>query len=201
MIFFGLTGGIASGKSSVGQRFRERGVPVIDADRVARDVVEPGSEGLAAVVESFGAGVLARDGTLDRKALASVAFADDDARRRLNAILHPRIAARTAQLAAELAAAGERFACYEAALLVENGVADAFRPLVLVAAPEAEQVRRAVARDALTVAEAEARIRAQMPLAAKRQVADHVIENDRDLAHLRDQADRVLDLIRGAPAD
>lgn len=201
MIFFGLTGGIASGKSSVGQRFRERGVPVIDADRVAREIVEPGTEGLAAVVAAFGPGVLAGDGSLDRKALAAVAFADDAARRRLNAILHPRIAARTAQMGADLAAKGERFACYEAALLVENGVADAFRPLVLVAAPEAEQVRRAVARDAMTVAEAEARIRAQMPLAAKRKVADHVIENDGDLAHLRAQADLVLDLVRGTEPD
>ncbi len=198
MILFGLTGGIASGKSSVGQRFHARGVPVIDADRVARDVVEAGTEGLAAVVEAFGADVLAEDGTLDRKALARVAFGDDAARRRLNAILHPRIAARTAQLGAELADRGEALGCYEAALLVENGVAEAFRPLVLVAAPEAEQIRRAMARDAMNAAEAEARVRAQMPLEAKRRVADHVIENDGDLAHLRRQADMVLDAIRAA---
>lgn len=203
MIFFGLTGGIASGKSSVARRFRERGVPVVDADRVARDVVAPGSEGLSAVVEAFGDEVLAPDGSLDRKKLAAVAFGDEAARRRLNAILHPRIAARTAQLGAELAAGGAPLACYEAALLVENGVADAFRPLVLVAAPEQEQIRRAMARDAMTEAEATARLRAQMPLDAKRKVADHVIENDGDLAHLERRADEVLAAIRagaGLPA-
>lgn len=202
MIFFGLTGGIASGKSSVARRFRDRGVPVVDADQVARDVVAPGTEGLAAVVEAFGDGVLAADGSLDRKRLAAVAFADDDARRRLNAILHPRIAVRTAQLGAELAASGAPLACYEAALLVENGVADAFRPLVLVAAPEREQIRRAMARDAMTEDEALARIRAQMPIDAKRKVADHVIENDGDRAHLDRRADEVLAAIRaGAGLD
>lgn len=198
MIFFGLTGGIASGKSSVARRFRDRGVPVVDADQVARDVVAPGTDGLAAVVDAFGESVLASDGSLDRKRLAAVAFGDDAARRRLNAILHPRIAARTAQLGAELAASGAPLACYEAALLVENGVADAFRPLVLVAAPEREQIIRAMARDAMTEDEARARIRAQMPIDAKRKVADHVIENDGDRAHLERQADEVLAAIRAA---
>jgi dephospho-CoA kinase len=197
MILFGLTGGIASGKSTVARRLRARGVPVIDADRVAREVVEPGTEGLAEVVAAFGPSVLGIDGALDRKALADRVFRDESARRRLNAILHPRIAARTAELAAEHAARGVPIACYEAALLVENGVADAFRPLVLVAAPEEEQVRRAMARDALSEGEARARVAAQMPLAAKRAVADHVIENDGDVAELERRTDRVLAAIRG----
>lgn len=200
MIFFGLTGGIASGKSSVARRFRAQGVPVVDADQVAREVVEPGSDGLVEVVDAFGAGVVASDGTLDRKALAAVVFGDEAARRRLNAILHPRIAARTAELGATYAARGEPIVCYEAALLVENGVADAFRPLVLVAAPEEEQVRRTMARDGLTEAEARARLAAQMPLSAKRAVADHVIDNDGDLAQLERRADEVLAAIRAGAA-
>lgn len=200
MLLFGLTGGIASGKSTVAARFRERGVPVIDADQVARDVVAPGSDGLAAVTAAFGEAVLDPSGALDRKKLAAIAFADEAARKKLNGILHPRIGMRTAELSAELAAAGHAVACYEAALLIENRVADAFRPLVVVAAPEATQIQRAVARDAMTPAEAEARVRAQLPLAEKRKVADHVIENDGDLSRLIARADEVLDaVLRAAP--
>jgi dephospho-CoA kinase len=196
MILFGLTGGIASGKSTVAARFRERGVPVIDADQVARDVVAPGTDGLAAVRDAFGDGVLDDAGALDRKKLAAIAFADEPSRKKLNAILHPRIAMRTAELSMALAAEGHPVACYEAALLVENGVADSFRPLVVVAAPEALQIERAIARDRMTPAEAEARVRAQLPLAEKKKVADHVIDNDGDRDRLVARADEVLDAIR-----
>src|SRR4051794_9639146 len=99
---FGLTGGLASGKSSVAARFRERGLPVIDADQLAREVVAPGTDGLSAVVSEFGAGVLGPDGSLDRAALAALVFADSARRAKLNALLHPRIAALTAERAAGL---------------------------------------------------------------------------------------------------
>ncbi len=195
MHLFGLTGGIASGKSSVAARFRARGLPVIDADRVAREVVEPKTPGFEEVVARFGQELVLPDGTLDRKALGARVFEDDAARRDLNAILHPKIAARTMEHAAKLAAAGHRLACYEAALLVENGVADAFRPLVVVAAPEAAQAARAAARDAQSIAEAELRIRAQMPLADKVRAADFVIDNDGTPADLEAKADVTLDAI------
>ncbi|HVY48749.1 MAG TPA: dephospho-CoA kinase [Minicystis sp.] len=198
MLLFGLTGGIASGKSTVAARLRELGVPVIDADQLAREVVAPGSEGLAAVVAAFGEGVLAEDGALDRKALAAVAFADPARRRQLNAILHPRIAALTMQRSAALAARGEPVACYEAALLVENGLADAFRPLVVVAVPEDVQVARAMARDGSTEADARARIAAQLPLADKVNVADHVIDNAGSIEATRRRTDDVLRAIRAA---
>jgi len=198
VILFGLTGGIASGKSTVAARFRERGIPVIDADQVARDVVAPGSEGLAVVIEAFGSGTLDEYGALDRKKLAAIAFSDEVSRKRLNGILHPRIGMRTMELSAALAAEGHAVACYEAALLVENGVADSFRPLVVVAAPEAVQIARATERDAMTTGEAEARVRAQLPLAEKRKVADHVIDNDGDLAALVKRSDDVLDAILAA---
>lgn len=189
---FGLTGGLGSGKSTVAELFRSAGVPVLDADRIAREVVEPGTDGLAEVVRVFGEGVLRPDGSLDRGRLAALVFGDDAQRRQLNAILHPRIASRTLELAAALEEKGDRFACYEAALLVENGLADAFRPLVVVAAPEEVQVARAVLRDSCTESEARARIRAQLPLQAKVAAADYVIDNGGDRALTLRQAREVL---------
>jgi dephospho-CoA kinase len=195
-VLFGLTGGIACGKSTVAARFRERGVEVIDADQVARLAVAPGTSGLAEVVKAFGEEILRPDGTLDRQKLAAIVFADEEKRLRLNRILHPRIAGRTMLIAQELAARGEPLACYEATLIVENGMADAFRPLVVVTAPEAVQVARVMARDGVSEAAALARIRAQMPLEEKATVADHVIENAGDLETTLRQADEVLGKIR-----
>jgi dephospho-CoA kinase len=193
---FGLTGGLASGKSTVAARFRARGLSVLDADQLAREVVEPGSEGLARVVEAFGEGVLDARGALDRGKLGALVFADADKRRALNAIVHPRIAALTAERASALDAKGERVACYEAALLVENHLADAFRPLVVVAVPEDVQLARAMARDGLDEAAVRGRLRAQLPLSAKLAVADYVIDNAGDRADTERQADAVLDAIR-----
>jgi dephospho-CoA kinase len=195
VILFGLTGGIASGKSAVAQRFAERGVPIIDADVLAREVVQLGTSGLAEVVRAFGPGVLAEDGSLDRKALAARVFGDEEKRKSLNAILHPRITALTMQRAQDLGQRGEPLACYDAALLVENGVADAFRPLVVVSAPVDVQIARIVARDGATAEEAKARIAAQMPLAAKVALADYVIDNRGTLADLRSKADVVLEAL------
>lgn len=192
MHLFGLTGGIASGKSTVAARLRSRGVPVIDADELAREVVAPGSAGLRAIVDAFGAGVLDADGSLDRKGLARIAFATDAARKRLNAITHPLIGARTAERAAALNAAGEPLACYEAALLVENGIAHMFRPLVVVACPEAVQIARVQSRDEASREDALARIRAQKSLAEKVAVADYVIETTGTLEDNRARTDEVL---------
>jgi dephospho-CoA kinase len=189
---FGLTGGIASGKSTVGRRLRARGVPVIDADQLAREAVAPGTPGLEAVVAAFGSGVLAADGALDRKRLADQVFGDDAKRQTLNGIVHPIVTMLTFARAAALRDAGHPLACYEAALIVENGVADAFRPLVVVAAPEDVQVARACARDSALEADVRARLRAQMPLAEKVKVADFVIENAGSLADLERRADEVL---------
>ncbi|HVH42302.1 MAG TPA: dephospho-CoA kinase [Labilithrix sp.] len=192
MHLFGLTGGIASGKSRVAARLRERGVPVIDADLLARDAVAPGTEGLAAIVHLFGEGVLLPDGTLDRKKVAAAVFTDDEKRRALNAIVHPQVTMLTFKETARLRDEGEALACYEAALIVENGVADAFRPLVVVSAPEDVQVARAMTRDGSTADEARARIRAQMPLAQKVAAADYVIENTGSLEELDRRTDEVL---------
>ena len=192
MHLFGLTGGIASGKSTVAARLRAHGVPVIDADELAREVVQPGTDGLRAIVETFGEGVLDPTGALDRKALARIVFADDAARRRLNAITHPRIGQRTADLADDLRRKGEALGCYEAALLVENGIADMFRPLVVVSCPEAVQIARVQARDDASRDDAIARIKAQKPLAAKVAVADFVIDTDGPVARSVQRTDEVL---------
>src|SRR5215218_8463875 len=112
MLLFGLTGGLASGKSTVAAHFRAQGLPVIDADQLARDVVAPGTEGLAAVVAAFGRDVLLPDESLDRKKLAALVFGDDAGRRMLNAIVHPRIGLLTSERAQALEARGEKLACY-----------------------------------------------------------------------------------------
>jgi len=200
---FGLTGGIASGKSVVAARFRARGLPVIDADVVARDAVAPGSEGLAAIARAFGAEVITPSGELDRKKMAAIVFADDAKRRQLNAIVHPEISRLSIVRAQELGARGEPLACYEAALIVENRMADAFRPLVVVSAPEELQVARAITRDGATADEVKARMASQTPLAAKVAVADIVLENTGTLAELHAKADAALDAIcakLGVPA-
>jgi dephospho-CoA kinase len=189
---FGLTGGIASGKSTVAARLRARGLPVIDADALAREVVAPGSEGLRAVVEAFGSAVLGPDGALDRKALARVAFADPAARKKLESITHPRIGALALERAAAHGRAGEPLVCYEAALLVENGLADAFRPLVVVSCPPEVQLARVRARDHASEQDARARIAAQRPLAEKVAAADHVIDTSGTLGDNARQTDAVL---------
>src|SRR5688572_16022933 len=173
----GLTGGIASGKSTVAAILRELGAHVIDADLIAREVVAPGSKGLDAVVERFGRELLTADGSLDRKALADLVFADPSARGDLNAILHPLIAAASAAEMARLAAAGAPVAIYEAALLVENRVHDRLDGLIVVSAPEEIQLARLRARDGLDETAARARLAAQLPLRDKVAAADWVVDN------------------------
>ena len=192
MHLFGLTGGIASGKSTVAARFRARGLPVIDADELAREVVAPGTDGLRAMVDAFGPGVLGPEGGLDRGAVARIVFSDDAARRKLNAITHPRITRLSMERAAALAATGEPLACYEAALIVENGVADGFRPLVVVSCPEDVQLARILGRDAASIEDARARIRAQKPLADKIAVADFVVDTGGTLEEGAERADEAL---------
>ncbi len=173
----GLTGGIACGKSTVAAQLAELGVPIVDADALAREVVAPGTPGLAAIVERFGSDVLLADGSLDRKKLGERVFSDPDARRALNAITHPRIAAAGLEKLRALADHPAPYRVYEAALLVENGMAKAFAALVVVTVDEATQLARLMARDGSTEDEARARIASQLPLAKKVEVADHVIDN------------------------
>lgn len=192
---FGLTGGIGSGKSTVAERFRARGLPVIDADVLAREVVAPGTPGLAQLRARFGDSVIDDAGELDRKRLAEIVFDDEAARLDLNAITHPRVRDLALTRVQELAARGEPLACYEVPLLVESGLADVLRPLVVVVVDRTTQIERTTLRDGATREQAEARIRAQMPLSEKAALADHVIDNSGPKAATLARADAVLDAI------
>jgi len=182
----GLTGGIASGKSTVANLFAARGVTVIDSDLLAREVVAPGSDGLAAIRERFGSEVIAADGSLDRRRLRGIVFADAAARADLEAITHPQIRAR---MRAANAAAPGPYVLNVIPLLVEGaGRADLDRVLV-VDCPEAVQLRRVMARDQIEESAARAVLAAQASRAARLAVADDVILNDGDLAPLEAAVD------------
>jgi dephospho-CoA kinase len=191
MQVFGLTGGLASGKSSVAAHWRGRGLPVLDADVLARDVVAPGQSALNELAAEFGAQVL-QGGQLDRKRLAQLVFGNPERLRRLEAITHPRILALRTQRLAELAAAGEPLVCSEVPLLYEKGLDAELRPVVVVTVPDALQRQRARQRDGSSAAEVEARLAAQLPLAEKLRRADHVIDNQGSPEATFEQADRVL---------
>jgi dephospho-CoA kinase len=188
----GLTGGIGSGKSTVAALLAGRGAIVIDADAVAREVVQPGTEGLDAIVERFGPSVVTGDGTLDRPALAALVFADRDARSALNAIVHPRVAARIAELLEQAAGASgpEQLVVIDVPLLVESNVDRGYHAVVVVTAPEAVRIERLVARG-MDAEDARARIAAQASDEERSARATHVVDNSGDLPDL---AARVSDL-------
>jgi len=171
----GLTGGIGAGKSTVAARLAGHGAVVVDADRLAREVVAPGTEGLGEVVRAFGDGVLQPDGSLDRPALGRLVFADEQSRLRLNAITHPRIAQLTAQA---IAAAGpEAVIVHDVPLLVENRMGARYHLVAVVDAPAQERVHRLVTSRGLAEADAWARVRAQADDAARRAAADVWLDN------------------------
>ncbi len=195
----GLTGGIGSGKSTVARRFAELGVPVIDADEVAREVVAPGEPGLAAVLSRFGPGVLAPDGQLDRRALRERVFSDPAARRDLESLLHPLIRARMQALAA---AAGGPYVVLAIPLLIEGGGRDRVDRVLVVDVDEAAQIERLMARDGGTRQQAEAILAAQASRAQRLAQADDVLDNRRSVPELRQAVDalhrRYLQLAQGA---
>lgn len=190
MYLIGLTGGIASGKSTVARRLVEHGAIHLDADQLARRVVEPGSEALHAIVREFGEGVLNHDGMLDRKKLGEIVFHDEGARARLNAIVHPAVR----ELSARLIAKAEQedpsaVVVYDVPLLVEAQVDHPFDLIVVTSAPKRTQVRRLVEERGLDPIQAEARVDAQVADADRRAVADVVIDTGGSLAHTMSQAD------------
>jgi dephospho-CoA kinase len=187
MLTVGLTGGIGSGKSAVTALLASYGAAVVDADKVAREVVEPGTDGLAAVVEEFGDEVLRADGSLDREALGTRVFADEAALARLNAIVHPRVGERTAVLMQQAEAGGAHVLVHDVPLLVENGLAALYDDDDVVAASPETQLDRLVRLRGMTPEDARARIAAQAPLSDKLAVATHVIDNDGPLEQLEPQ--------------
>jgi dephospho-CoA kinase len=190
-----MTGGIGSGKSAVAACWRARGLPIVNADDLARVVVMPGTEALALIVDYFGADIVDTAGELDRPRLGSIVFSDTEARRMLDSFVHPAVRKLASVRFAELAERGDPLACYEVPLLYEVGLERTYTPIVVVNAPEELRQPRLATRDGLDQRQVEARIAAQMPLAEKVRRADHVIENDGSLADLRERSDLVLDAI------
>ncbi len=186
----GLTGGIASGKSTVSAILSELGATVVDADAIAREVVARGTPGLAAVVEAFGEGVLTPSGEMDRAAVGALVFADPERRRVLEGIIHPLVRARAQEL--EEAAGPGAIVVHDIPLLVETGQADRFDAVIVIDVPEDLQVARMSADRGMTEAEARARIAAQASREARRAVATYVIENTGTREHLRRQVETVL---------
>ena len=184
----GLTGGIASGKSTVARRFRELGVPLIDADEVARTVVAPGQPALAEVVRRFGAGVMSSQGDLDRRALRNLIFTDAEARSDLETILHPRIGAEMRRLAA---AARGPYVVLAIPLLIEGGARDGLDRILVIDADEGRQLARLMARDGCSPPQARAILAAQAGRAARAAKADDILANDGSVEELRARVDRL----------
>ena len=187
MLRIGLTGGIGSGKSTVAGLLAARGARIVDADRIAREVVEPGTPGLEAVVAAFGQEVLTPGGALDRPALAAVVFADPDARRRLDGIVHPLVRARATELVA--AAPPDAVVVQDVPLLVETGQAGSYDLVLVVEADLDTRVRRLVGRG-LAEDDARARIAAQASDEQRRAVADVVLDNSGSVEDLEAQVER-----------
>jgi dephospho-CoA kinase len=195
----GLTGGIGTGKSEVSRRLAGYGAVVIDADAIAREVVEPGTEGLAGVVEAFGPGVLGPDGRLDRPKLGERVFADPERRDRLNAIVHPLVGARMAELDREAGSAS--IVVHDVPLIAEGGRAGAYDLVVVVDAPPRIQVERLVRNRGMTRDQAKARMAAQASREQRLAIADIVIDNSSSLAELdRQVGDLWAELRRRAAA-
>jgi dephospho-CoA kinase len=188
MLLVGLTGNIASGKSTVANIFARKGATIIDADVLARDAVAPGTAGFDAVIARWGDTVRSHDGSLDRAILRGIVFADAAEREALNAIVHPRVEELRQQAVSEARQRGDRIAICDIPLLYETDMAAAFNSVVMVDAPRALRLQRLVRERGLATAEAEAMIDAQMPADVKRKRADYVIDNVGSHAELEQRA-------------
>ena len=198
MLLVGLTGGIGSGKSTVARLLEKRGAVVFDADLLAREAVAPGTPGHAAVIERFGADVLAPGGELDREALASIVFADPSARRDLEQIVHPEVRRLFAE-GSEAYRDTDRVVVFSAPLLVESGMHTAFEILVVVSARVATQIERLMRQRGMSEASIRARIDAQAPLEDKVAVADFIVDNEGTLDDLESQVERLWNDLAARP--
>jgi dephospho-CoA kinase len=192
----GLTGGIASGKSTVAAILRRLGASIVNADELSREVVQPGQDAWNEITKSFGSEILQEDMTLDRKKLRKIVFDNPEARKKLEAIIHPRVRALAEKRIGELATSGSSVIVYEVPLLFEAQIHLWLRPVILVACDIETQKKRLLERDHLTELEAQQHLDAQMSLAEKRKLADYVIENDTTLEELEQQVRAVLQKIQ-----
>ncbi|GAA3083192.1 dephospho-CoA kinase [Streptosporangium carneum] len=189
MLKVGLTGGIGSGKSEVSRRLSARGAVVIDADKIAREVVEPGTGGLARIVALFGPGVLREDGSLDREGLGSIVFADSDKLASLNAVVHPLVGARVAELQSQ--ADKDAIVVYDVPLLAENNLAPMYDVVIVVDAADETRLDRLVRLRGMAEGDARARLAAQASREDRLRIADVVVPNEGSLKELEARVDEV----------
>ncbi|GCD38481.1 dephospho-CoA kinase [Streptomyces chrestomyceticus JCM 4735] len=194
MVKVGLTGGIGAGKSEVSRLLASYGAVIVDADKIAREVVEPGTPGLAAVIAEFGEDVLSADGTLDRPKLGAIVFSDPQKLQALNAIVHPLVGARSAEL--EAAAGPDAVVVHDVPLLTENGLAPLYDLVVVVDATPDTQLDRLVRLRGMAESEAKARMEAQASREKRLAIADLVIDNDGPLEDLEPQVRQVWQNLR-----
>ena len=196
MRLIGLTGGIASGKTTVAGILERLGAAIVDADALSREVVEPGRDAWNEIVKTFGAEVLQPDRTLDRQKLRAIIFSNPAARKKLEAIIHPRVRALAEKRIGEHAAAGYEVVVYEVPLLFEGNLHEWLRPVVLVACDADTQRHRLQRRDRVDAAAAQMHIDAQMSLEEKRRLADYVIENNGTFEDIERQVRAILEKIK-----
>jgi dephospho-CoA kinase len=197
MRVFGLTGNIGSGKSTVAAMFREAGIPVLDADRISREVTAPGSPAFRDVVKEFGPGILGTDGAIDRGRLAEIVFSDPSRRARLEAITHPAILAAMKESLERLAREGNAVAIVEATLIHESGRKGLFEAVISVTCDPETQLRRLAERGGMTREQSTARAAAQMGAEEKALASEHVIDNSGDLEATRRQVVALVQVLRG----
>jgi dephospho-CoA kinase len=197
MRVFGLTGNIGSGKSTVAGMLREAGIPVLDADRISREVTAPGGRAYDAVVQAFGRGILRNDGSIDRKRLGEIVFTDPASRRQLERITHPAILEAILEAIAGIERAGHRAAVVEATLIHESGRKGLFEAVISVTCDRETAISRLVARDGMTRSQAEARLRAQMDADRKAGASDYVIDNSGGIESTRRQVIALAGVLLG----
>lgn len=191
-MIIGLTGGIATGKSTVSALFREHDIPVVDADLIARDVVEPGKPAYNQIVQTFGREILHRDGQIDRKKLGDIVFSDEAKRHALNSIVHPQIRKEMVQQAKAAQEAGHKLVVMDIPLLFESKLQHMVDRIVLVYVPAEVQLARLIERDEVQEQHALKRIRAQLPIYTKKEEATYLIDNSGTREHTKEQVERLL---------
>ena len=192
-----MTGNIGSGKSTVAGMLREAGIPVLDADRISREVTAPGGRAYDAVVQAFGRGILRNDGSIDRKRLGEIVFTDPASRRQLERITHPAILEAILEAIAGIERAGHRAAVVEATLIHESGRKGLFEAVISVTCDRETAISRLVARDGMTRSQAEARLRAQMDADRKAGASDYVIDNSGGIESTRRQVIALAGVLLG----
>jgi dephospho-CoA kinase len=198
MRVFGLTGNIGSGKSTVATMLREAGIPVLDADRISREVTAPGGRAYDAVVQAFGREILLEDGSIDRMRLGEIVFSDPASRERLERITHPAILEAMKEAIAGIEREGHRASVVEATLIHESGKKGLFEAVISVTCDRETAISRLASRGGMSRSEAEARLRAQMDAGRKAGASDYVIDNSGEIASTRGQVERLVRILHGA---